>query len=292
MSAVKNLRRCTHAGSWYNDNATALNKQLGGWLDENKPSGLNTRAIIVPHAGYAYSGRAAAHGYINLDANKYKRIFILGPSHHVYMKSCGLSKLTHFETPLGNLEIDTVVMKELFDTGSFIWTTQDTDEDEHSIELHLPYIARLVQGKNIKIVPIMVGSLSKDTEQDYGRILAKYLDDPDNFFVISSDFCHWGKRFGYTHYDESAGAIHKSIEELDKAGMAKIESGDPLEFSAYLKDTKNTICGRNPISVMMWTAKNSSHKYSITSLHYEQSSKCNSMTDSSVSYGVLSFTQL
>lgn len=67
------------------------------------------------------------------------------------------------------------------------------------------------------IVPIMVGSLSVDSEALYGEILAPYLADPQNLFVISSDFCHWGQRFRYTYYDESCGPIHKSIENLDKA---------------------------------------------------------------------------
>lgn len=66
------------------------------------------------------------------------------------------------------------------------------------------------------IVPILVGSLSPEAEAKYGEILAPYLADPQNLFVISSDFCHWGQRFRYTHYDKSCGAIHQSIEKLDK----------------------------------------------------------------------------
>lgn len=66
------------------------------------------------------------------------------------------------------------------------------------------------------IVPILVGSISPDVEAVYGDLLAPYLADSQNLFVISSDFCHWGKRFSYTYYDESCGPIHKSIEKLDK----------------------------------------------------------------------------
>jgi predicted class III extradiol MEMO1 family dioxygenase len=62
----------------------------------------------------------------------------------------------------------------------------------------------------------MIGSLAPEVEQMYGEIFAKYLADPQNLFVISSDFCHWGSRFRYTHYDKSAGPIWKSIEKLDK----------------------------------------------------------------------------
>lgn len=66
------------------------------------------------------------------------------------------------------------------------------------------------------IIPILVGSISSDVEATYGELLAPYLADSQNLFVISSDFCHWGKRFSYTYYDESCGPIHKSIERLDK----------------------------------------------------------------------------
>jgi AmmeMemoRadiSam system protein B len=86
--------------------------------------------------------------------------------------------------------------------------TQSVDEEEHSIEMHLPYIHRLLQLQHPStptaqyppLVPIMVGSTSAATEQAFGTLLAPYLADPSNAFVISSDFCHWGLRFRYTYY--------------------------------------------------------------------------------------------
>ena len=66
------------------------------------------------------------------------------------------------------------------------------------------------------IVPVLVGSLSPDKERLYGSIFSHYLADPENFFVVSSDFCHWGQRFRYTFYDKSCGDIWQSIEALDK----------------------------------------------------------------------------
>lgn len=70
--------------------------------------------------------------------------------------------------------------------------------------------------RDISIVPILVGSLSPEREAQYGKLLAKYLLDPSNFFVVSSDFCHWGQRFRYTHYDKSCGEIYQSIQRLDQ----------------------------------------------------------------------------
>lgn len=93
------------------------------------------------------------------------------------------------------------------------------DEQEHSIEMQLSYIAKVMSPKgqnNFKIVPILVGALSNESEALYGKLLAKYLLEPGNVFVISSDFCHWGSRFNYQFYNKNWGEIYESIERLDK----------------------------------------------------------------------------
>lgn len=70
------------------------------------------------------------------------------------------------------------------------------EENEHSIEMHLPFIAKVMENYDFTIIPVMVGSLSSEKEALYGEVFAPYLADPSNLFVISSDFCHWGK---YNH---------------------------------------------------------------------------------------------
>lgn len=79
----------------------------------------------------------------------------------------------------------------------------------------------------------MIGSLEPEVEQMYGEIFAKYLADPENLFVISSDFCHWGSRFRYTYYDKSAGAIWKSIEKLDKNVNFYMHDDDETAYDYY-----------------------------------------------------------
>ncbi|XP_052210253.1 uncharacterized protein LOC127813357 [Diospyros lotus] len=158
------------------------------------------------------------------------------------------------------------------------------DETEHSMEMHLPYLAKIFDGYPVKIVPILVGALNAVNEAMYGQMLAKYVDDSYNFFSVSSDFCHWGSRFNYMHHDKTHGAIYKSIEALDKMGMNVIETGDPDAFKQYLLEYDNTICGRHPISVFLHMLKNSSTKIKIKFLRYEQSSQCKSMRESSVTY--------
>jgi len=197
--------------------------------------------------------------------------------------------MAEYETPIGNLKLNRELITELHATGAFEYLSVDVEEAEHSLEMHLPYISKVMAGKqgDFTIVPIMVGSLTKESEDSYGELLAPYLLKEDTIFIVSSDFCHWGKRFDYTLYYEDKGPIHASIEALDHRGMAAIESGNPEEFKAYLRETKNTICGRYPIAVLMWALKHSKKQYHVQSVRYDQSSRCTSMKDSSVSYAVL-----
>jgi AmmeMemoRadiSam system protein B len=176
------------------------------------------------------------------------------------------------------------VYQELLATGKFEVMNLSVDEEEHSMEMHLPYLAKVFKGCSVKIVPILVGSCTTEAEGMYGRLLAKYIDDPSNFFSVSSDFCHWGQRFSYTYYDKKRGPIYKSIEALDQKGIDIIESGDPDAFRGYLHDYGNTICGRYPIGVFLNMLKHCMTRMRIKFVQYEQSSHCKSMRDSSVSY--------
>ncbi|CAN0877530.1 Protein MEMO1 [Linum grandiflorum] len=314
------VRRASHAGSWYTDNPRKLEEELDGWLNA---AGLtkspDVRGVIAPHAGYSYSGRAAAYAFGNIDPTNMcvcpsllilyfisrtctssmlwlasslicrilclsSRIFLLGPSHHYYTPKCALSRATVYKTPIGDLPIDQEVIEELKATGKFELMDLRVDEAEHSMEMHLPYLVKVFKGHQVKVVPILVGALNAENEAMYGKLLANYIDDPKNFFSVSSDFCHWGTRFNYTHYDREHGAIYQSIEALDKMGMDIIETGDPDSFKKYLQEYDNTICGRHPIGVFLHMLKNCSAKIKINFLRYEQSSQCRTTRDSSVSY--------
>ncbi|KAA8525522.1 hypothetical protein F0562_007377 [Nyssa sinensis] len=279
---MEKIRRASHAGSWYTDNPKKLAEELDGWL---RASGLakspGVRGVIAP----LFVFRSCSSLCIwNIDPENISRVFLLGPSHHYYTPKCSLSRATVYKTPIGDLPIDLEVNEELKATGQFELMDLQVDEDEHSMEMHLPYLAKVFYGYPVKIVPILVGALNAENEAMYGRMLAKYVDDPNNFFSVSSDFCHWGSRFNYVHYDKKHGAIHKSIEALDRMGMEIIETGDPDAFKQYLSEFDNTICGRHPISVFLHMLRNCSAKIKIKFLRYEQSSQCKTTRESSVSY--------
>ncbi|CAF4913976.1 protein MEMO1 [Pieris napi] len=284
-------RNASHAGSWYTENGSELSRQLDLWLSKADLTHGPARAIIAPHAGYSYCGACAAFAYRQISPVVVKRIFILGPSHHVRLGGCALSSLDKYATPLYDLTIDKQIYAELEATRQFQRMDVTTDEDEHSIEMHLPYIAKVMEEyqTSFTIIPILVGSLTPEKEAKYGSILAPYLADPQNLVVISSDFCHWGSRFRYTWRDNARGNIYQSIEWLDKQGMDLIEKMDPASFTAYLNKYGNTICGRHPIGVLLQAiaklqSQPSCPKMSMQFLKYAQSSQCMTMQDSSVSY--------
>eukprot|EP00041_Stephanoeca_diplocostata_P023194 m.565081 g.565081 ORF g.565081 m.565081 type:complete len:316 (-) comp22239_c4_seq4:419-1366(-) len=292
-------RVASHAGSWYSSDSKTLASQLRAWLQDvnvgkihhsvqssqpDLPVGQQVRCIIAPHAGYSYSGPVAAWSYAYMDPQKIKRIFLIGPSHHYYLPGCATTSFSHYATPFGSIPVDEEIVQELRATGKFETMPESSDEDEHSLEMHLPYIHHVMGDNAYTLVPMLVGSTSVKDERNYGLLLAKYFDDPGNFFIISSDFCHWGQRFRFTNYNKAHGQIHQHIEVLDKEGMSLIENIDVDGFESYLKTTQNTICGRHPISILLQALRSTPRTPTIVFTRYAQSSACKSATDSSVSY--------
>ena len=278
-------RRATHAGSWYSSDRAELAGELAGWLSEAQATCGAARAIIAPHAGYSYSGPTAAWAYKHINRSGIRRVFLLGPSHHVYMSRCALTTCTEYSTPLGPLPIDQQASDTLRQTGLFDDMARKTDEGEHSLEMHLPYLLSVMQGQRFELVPVLVGALSEANEAVYGALFAEHLANPENLFVISSDFCHWGRRFRFTPFSDRGDKIHTSIEELDHQGMALVEAQDAAGFAAYQRQHGNTICGQHPIAVLLHALQactSVSHK--VKFVHYAMSSLCRCINDSSVSY--------
>jgi len=111
---------------------------------------------------------------------------VLGPSHHLYTTSCLISNANEIETPFGNLPVNQEIRNHLLRTGKFEATSKSIDENEHSIEMHFPYIAKIFGTKsNISVIPIIVGNLSSTSFEDCANILSVYLNDPGSLFIVS-----------------------------------------------------------------------------------------------------------
>ncbi|KAI0198585.1 MEMO1 family [Astrocystis sublimbata] len=318
--ALHGMRQAGKAGSWYEGDPDVLSDELDGFLAD-VPTSINNadlpisgaKVIIAPHAGYSYSGPCAAWAYKCLDLSKAKRIFLLGPSHTYYLRGCALTKFAQYATPFGNFTVDEQVVQELRDTGKFQDLPARNDVQEHSLEMHLPYLYKRIsqtfssREQYPTLVPILIGDNRGPEEKEFGALLAPYLRDPDNVFVVSSDFCHWGDRFSYTAYAPGGDVdnltsltfrtrqptdlpIHESIKLLDQLAIDAIAGGRHDDFVNNLKKTKNTVCGRHPIGVTMAAlealARESpdADKYKFKFVQYQRSSLVEDFSDSSVSY--------
>ena len=314
------VRRAAHSGpnNWYTDNAAELTRDLEGALRAaDQPTAATAKALICPHAGYFYSMETAAYSYVHLEnRNDVKRVFILGPSHHVGTDKVFLPApgTTTYAVPNGDLELDLEIIDALRSSSAFADNRKfsvSNDEDEHSVEMQLPFLSHCFKdrpvGQKPKIVPMVVGHCNHENTRRYAELLRPYYDDPQNFFVISSDFCHWGNRFGFEYLPVcmecgsggnrryvSRAQVNKLIESLDKDSMDLLEQKNYEGWERYLEQTQNTICGRHPISILMAMIHKDAN-VNIKFVHYSQSGdlpdrpgRC----DSCVSYaaGVVSLT--
>ncbi|QPG76433.1 hypothetical protein FOA43_003822 [Brettanomyces nanus] len=309
MSPSLRIREASHAGSWYTDNPKVLDKQLDQLLGDRQQKINGARILIGPHAGYSYAGPTLAKAYGAFDSTNIKRVFIMGPSHHVYFSGCVMTTgCDIYKTPLGNIDVDTDVIQQLAEKHPkmFKEMSLQTDEDEHCFEMHMPFLYKATRdSKNgvPKIIPIMISASNTRFESELAEYLSPYFADKENAFIITSDFCHWGARFGYTAYtpdgeisslidhpDDTSGGlkIYQSIEALDKKAMEVASTGSYKKFKEYLADTDNTICGAKPLSVLLHIMEkfykgSNSGKFQWNG--YAQSSHVLSALDSSVSYG-------
>eukprot|EP00796_Vickermania_ingenoplastis_P004914 gene4914-3526_t len=304
------IRRATHSGprgsGWYESVPELLRKNVEAWMapGDRVPGPeapvLQKRllGIISPHAGLRFGGPTAGKAYAVLKqylgtdmGSRVRSIVIMGPSHHKGFPGMEMSDASAYDTPLGALPVNREVVKNIIQQCRAKHipvkpTFQDTDETEHSLELQLPFIAALDASRQFSLVPIIVGIMNREMEEDVSAVLKPYLEDPQYLFIFSSDFCHWGQRFGYTYMYEPKkhASIADSIEAMDRKGVELLAAKNMNEWYDYLDKTKNTICGRHPISVgLQYWAKLSSSSVQLQG--YSQSNRVTNPSDGS-SFGL------
>ncbi|SBT32363.1 memo-like protein [Plasmodium ovale wallikeri] len=280
---MSKYRRAHHAGSWYSNNGNALRTSIGSFFEKVNFPKQNVKAAICPHAGYAYCLETNSHVYSCIDVKNVKNIFILGPNHHIYNKGCLLPQVEKYETPLGFLEINKSIILDIMNSDKnnlYDYIEELDDEEEHSIEMQLPLIKYIIKDKDIKIIPIYVGCIGNDS--DY---LLKY-----NFMSNNGNFTgeknEHSNSFSFTNilqkYHDKY--VFKQIENMDMDAANIISRHDIADFIDYLNKTHNTICGSNPIKIMLHLIQNYSGNVSTKLMHYSQSNQAQSANDSSVSY--------
>ena len=245
IKRAKVVLHSTLAGRWYPADAEILSKQITGFFEKAQVQPINNViAFILPHAGYQFSGQTAAFGLKTTD-KKYKRIVIIGPSHRVPMEEVlSVPRVTHYETPLGEIPLDVEFIDRLLKYSVFQNIPQ-THKHEHSVQIEMPLLQYRQQ--NFNLVPIVAGRCSLETITKAGAILKSLVDD-ETLVIASSDFVHYGRNYGYVPFTQN---IPEQIKKLDMEAYEHIARLDSKGFLEYKRRTGATICGYVPVAILL-----------------------------------------
>ena len=219
---------------------------LGDWLHPSDDGSLPPQAVIVPHAGYVFSGEVAASAFSRIPrGHSYKRIFLLGPSHRVGFAGASVDTLYSFaETPLGNVPINVSLGKELIGEGGGAFTFRsDAHDDEHCLEVQLPFL-QMIFAEVPPVVPIVIGTERLGVLQDIAETLEPYFTE-ENLFVISSDFSH------YPSYEDAKVSDLFLAETISSGGLEEFLQALRSISRRGFKGQDTAACGANAIAVLL-----------------------------------------
>ena len=286
--AVEMSKTCmesTLAGAWYDADPDRLKAELEGYLQQAKGADdASVFAVIVPHAGYAYSGPCAAVGIRALAARKdVRRVVVLGFSHRVPMPNrISLpAQETHYRSPLGETPLDTKAIASLMKNPLFA-DIPSTRRGENSVEMQLPLLQAALAGRDWTLVPVTLGQLDDDARGQAAEALGALMDGR-TALVVSSDFTHFGPNFGYVPFRTN---VEANLRKLDGGAVEKILAGDADGFAAYCEETGATICGQDSIGVLLRMLPAT---FTARELAYDTSGRRTGDFENSVSYVSIGF---
>jgi AmmeMemoRadiSam system protein B/AmmeMemoRadiSam system protein A len=249
------------AGKFYSGDSVELKKTIEAFFEAAVPpknEGM-LQAVIVPHAGYVFSGQVAASGFNQINPNKkYKRIFLIGSSHTTRFDGASVYAEGSFVTPLGKVPVDTMVAKDLMEKEKLFQYNKAVHEGEHSLEVELPFLQMKLKHA-FSIVPIIIGGQSVETCKKLANALKPWLNE-ESLFVVSTDFSHYP-------------------QNIDRMTADAIITNNPDALIAAMKinESKNlpglvtSLCGWTSVLTLMYmTAMDTSIKY--VDIQYKNSS--------------------
>ena len=264
-SVMTVIREPAVAGHFYPAQAVELSTTIQVLLDEAQTlEGPAPKALIVPHAGYVYSGSVAATAYATLRPHReqYRRVVLLGPCHRVHVRGLALSGTDVFRTPLGDVPVDkeAIAALDMPDVEVF----EPTHQLEHSLEVHLPFLQTAIG--SFSLVPLVVGDAPRETVAD---VIDALWGGRETLIVISSDLSH------YLAYDRA--------QAFDAATCRAIQNLNPDSID------HEHACGATPIGGLLIAAKR--HGMKVTTLDLRNSGDTAGGKHQVVGYGAWAFVE-
>ncbi len=220
------------AGMFYPAHAAELHAQVHSFLTQiHAPDEPPPKAIIVPHAGYIYSGPIAAVAYARLQAvrDRITRVVLLGPSHRVGFRGIAVSGMDAFSTPLGRVPVDHEAVEQVQQLPE-VGFLEQAHAQEHSLEVHLPFLQEVLG--NFKLVPLVVGDARP---AEVGAVLEALWGGPEALIVISSDLSHY--------------------HDYQTARVMDRETSNAIEQLRFEDINGEQACGCRPVNGLLWVAR-------------------------------------
>ena len=242
QDSFSGTRKPAVAGMFYSADARELAGMIDGFLKQPKALKKDEElaALIVPHAGYVYSGQVAAYAYKQLEGRDFGKVILIGASHHKGFEGVATVAYDSFNTPLGKVSVDTGAIKELKALDRNIVTDNGAHDPEHSLEVQLPFLQRTL--KSFKIVPLLFGNITPQTSVKLADDIFRIADEK-TIVIASTDLSHY-----YNNY---------TADRLDKEGLDAIKDNDIDRFFKCVATGKTEACGSPAVVTAMLYA---SHK--------------------------------
>lgn len=268
------IRESVIAGSWYPGHPETLKKHIEGYLREAQPAllGGTLVGLIVPHAGYLYSGGVAAYAYKTLIQQPFRRVLILAPSHRAHFQGASIYRLGGYRTPLGIVPLDHEMVDSLSRQSRLFHYVPGAESQEHSLEIQLPFL-QVVLGE-FRLTPILMGDQSFKTCRQLADAIIHGCEGQGVLLIASSDLSH------YHPYQEA--------KRLDQVVLDRVSAFDPAGLAADLGSGNCEACGSGPMITLMLAAQKLGANKAKT-LHYANSGDVTGDTQGVVGYMAAAF---
>ncbi len=240
MTIQERVRTAVVSGQFYPEEPELLKKQIRQFLTAAKSvPAADVRALIVPHAGYDYSGQVAAEAYKLVEGRKFDSVVIIAFLHRVFLQGVLVDDVAAYETPLGRVPVDRELAREIQMSQPLFRNAMSGRLEEHSLEVQIPFLQETIAG--LKIVPIYIGVQNITNITILADTLAKTLADRNTLVVATTDLSH------FHPYETASGK--------DKALIAMFEKGNAEAiYNAYAKEEAEA-CGMGPVLTSILLAK-------------------------------------
>jgi len=253
MSKTEIIREPAVSGQFYPADKIDLTNIIKKFLNNVKDISVSgeIKGLLVPHAGYIFSGQVSAYSYKLLENRKFDTVLIIGQSHNFYLKKPALYLGDYFQSPLGKVPIDKEFVSELLKSSDFFEENKIAHRPEHSIEVQIPFLQVVMS--NFKIVPVLVSDADLGVCEKTALIISnviKKFKDKKIITIISSDMSHYPK------YEDANYVDNKTLNALEKFDPVFFKSTCDEIMKKNIQNLACTYCGQTAIIIGMYLTKN------------------------------------